>query len=116
MSNAGLDLETITALLTEEKAAQGSKPSAATLPKPIQIGPLRYNDTTERCASRNCGTPTYITVKGIRYCSSHALYELNRLLLSSDNYDYSDCSCKAGMHSKMNIHTSDCPIWQREQT
>lgn len=118
-SGPSLDLDTINALLSEAKkinqrsTSNKSENTTSTHPKPIQVGPLHYRDETNRCASRGCGTQCLIEVSGIPYCSSHALYELNRLLLDKEGFDYSDCNCKAGAHSKMNVHTSDCPVWAR---
>lgn len=116
MSNtgSGLDLATITDLLkTEKKLDTSSKSAVTTLARPIQIGPLRYLEKDERCSSRGCGSSCRIRVKGIPYCANHALYEMNRMLLDVEDFDYSDCTCKAGTHSKMNVHTDDCPIWSR---
>lgn len=116
-TGAGLDLATVTALLAEEKTAQRqSSTSDKTVDKflkPVQVGPLRYMETAKRCTSRGCGTQTNLTVKGVPLCVNHSLYELNRLLLKANEFDFSDCDCKAGMHSKMNVHTEGCPVWVR---
>jgi len=105
--------EQINALLKLEekkqlrKAAQGKE-------RPIQIGPLRYMEKDDKCASRGCSGPSRIQVKGVPYCSSHALYALNELYMKLEGkYEFDDCVCNAGRHSKHNVHTTDCPVFQR---
>lgn len=112
-----LTQEEITALLHKElekpnkRAGLTEKPPQA---RPRQIGPLRWYDKQGRCSSRGCGSPTYIRVMGAPYCTTHALYMLNKLLLSYDPAPfYEDCTCKAGEMSKQNLHTEDCAIYER---
>lgn len=69
-----LDLDTINEILkpqpiqTEEHANR-------------QKGPLRFYDTEMRCTSRRCGSPTYIKVSGVAKCKTHALHDLNDIIL-----------------------------------
>ena len=110
MSNV-LDEAAILALLSGEEK---SKP-VNTRPRPIQLGVVRWRDKPERCASRGCGSPTHITVVGVTRCTTHALYELNRLHIAATDpiadERIKNCTCKAGLHSVGNIHTSDCPTF-----
>lgn len=46
-----------------------------------QFGPLRRFDKEMRCASRGCGSSTFFRVRGIPRCISHALRELNEMLV-----------------------------------
>lgn len=111
-----LDPEFIQNLLEKEKQkGTGVKTTTGNTPRPrsLQLGPLRWAETSTSCASRGCGSPTLIRVKGIPYCSAHALQELNRLLLDADGIDYSDCNCKSGILSKMNLHGSECEVYIR---
>jgi hypothetical protein len=56
-------------------------------PPPIQKGPLRRYDKEMRCANkyglhqRECGSPTYFKVSGIPKCMTHALDDLNTMLV-----------------------------------
>ena len=50
-------------------------------PAPEQHGPLRWVDSTLRCASRGCGSPTNCKLKGIPYCLMHTLGKMNDMLL-----------------------------------
>jgi len=50
-------------------------------PIPEQYGPLRRFDRELRCASRGCGSPTYYKVDHIPYCTTHALRELNEMVM-----------------------------------
>jgi len=106
-----LDLDTINSLLGGDKSTSHSPKT-----RPMQVGPLRYTEETGRCASRNCSSPTHILVEGVRRCTSHALYELNRLLIAHHGgFDYAVklCECNAGKHSVGNVHTSDCPTFRQ---
>lgn len=49
-------------------------------PLPPQYGPLIYYEREHRCASRGCGSPTHYKVRGIPYCSIHALRKLNEMV------------------------------------
>lgn len=112
-----LDADFIAELLEKERnKATGIKQSVTGGPRPVQLGPLRWFDTTDRCSSRGCGSPTLIKVRGIPYCTSHALNELNRIILSElELVDLSRCTCKAGVHSKGNIHTADCDMYHAQR-
>lgn len=68
-----LDPSTIAALL---------KPSQLATPNP-QIGPLRYYDKEMRCARRRCTSPTFVKVRGIPRCMTHALEDLNTIIVES---------------------------------
>lgn len=109
-----LSYEQITAILAENAAQERKAEPDAEYPRPIQVGPLKYHEKSERCASRGCGSPTYITVDNVRRCLTHALYELNRLIIAQDSILDSrvkDCTCNAGRHSVGNCHTSDCATY-----
>jgi hypothetical protein len=54
---------------------------AERFPAPDQHGPLRQFDTEMRCASRGCGSSTFLKVQGVQYCTTHALKMLNDLLI-----------------------------------
>lgn len=115
---SGLDYDTIQQLLKEDKAQPITSPKTSEKfpphPRPVQIGPLSYNaENPSRCVSKGCGAPSVIKVDGVNYCSSHALSVLNRMILDYRGIDYSDCNCKAGYHSKMNVHTEFCPVFKR---
>ena len=45
-----------------------------------QKGPLRYWDTTMRCTSRRCGSPTHYKFRGMPLCTVHALRMMNEEL------------------------------------
>jgi hypothetical protein len=106
-----LDIDTIQELLKQDKVFE------TVHPRPVQLGPLQWKDTTDRCAARGCSTPTYIRIGGIPYCTSHALYALNLIVIKTqpqyNTIPYNDCNCKAGRHSMMNIHTDDCVLFGR---
>lgn len=110
---SSLDISQITELL-KNQPAQGRQASKVESPheRPIQVGPVRYSDKPDRCASRGCGSTTCISINGVRRCSTHALDELNRLVLNvtgqSEILRLGDCNCKAGRFSYGRIHTSDC--------
>src|SRR3954454_18051305 len=97
-----LDAETINKLLNGEIASLAKKPATGggskefKVPRPIQLGPLRWYDVTEPCASRGCTSPTYIRIRGISYCTSHALNMLNQIIIQElEGVDTSQCTCKA---------------------
>jgi len=50
-------------------------------PVPDQRGPLRQFEKEMRCASRGCGSSTFLKVQGIQYCTTHALNVLNEMLI-----------------------------------
>jgi hypothetical protein len=111
-----LDLDQIAELLN--KSERKPRATAIQHPRPVQVGPLRYNENPGACASRGCRSPTSIKIKGVVRCSTHALYELNRMIIDlSDDESVQDiltqCSCKAGNYSRQSIHTSDCNIYSR---
>ena len=47
-----------------------------------QRGPLLHYDREMRCASKGCGSSTFLKVKGIPRCMTHALTELNEMLVA----------------------------------
>jgi len=53
---------------------------------------LRYSDKMERCAKRRCGSPTPYKVRGVPYCSSHALSVLDDLLNEFYSSDLHACN------------------------
>lgn len=82
----------------------------------IHVGPLRYSsDVFQTCAHRGCGAQCLITVGGVPLCSTHALTELNRLLMKTEGYDWviTECTCKAGKYSDQNMHTDDCAVYAK---
>lgn len=106
-----LDSATIEALLKGELARSATGSSGAGLPKPTQMGPLKWADITAPCTSRGCTSPTYIRIKGAAKCTSHALHTLNEIILRELEFiQLDECTCKAGANSKGNIHTFDCAL------
>ena len=50
-----------------------------------QKGPLRYYDNGNmRCLSRRCGSPTHYKLRGVPYCTVHALRKMNEELTDED--------------------------------
>src|SRR5687768_8718268 len=47
-----------------------------------QRGPLRFFDTTMRCASRGCSSPTWCKLFGVPYCQVHVDWIMNEILFS----------------------------------
>lgn len=107
--------EEVQALLKKELIkSTGGNPNA--LPRPIQLGPLRWYDTADRCAHRGCSSPTMIKIRGISYCMSHALTKLNEIILTElEHIDLSECTCNSGKHSNGNIHSVECQLYQLEK-
>lgn len=107
--------------LLKSKPSTGRKPATKTtsvqpLERPIQIGPLKYHELpNKRCASKGCAAPTLISVSGVPYCSSHALYKLNQMILIDSGVNVDECECNAGKHSMGNVHTSDCPLYRQNK-
>lgn len=58
-------------------------------PIPPQHGPLRWYDTSYRCASRGCGSPTRYKLNGVPYCSVHVIRKMNDMIceLTGEEYD-----------------------------
>jgi hypothetical protein len=111
-SGTPLSMEDIGALLApKDKTAQVQAPHA----RPMQAGLLNWMNEFERCASRGCGSPTFIRVLGVPYCTSHALNFINQEYMKLDGtyerLNIDSCSCNAGRHSYNNIHTEDCPVF-----
>lgn len=79
-------------------------------PKPRQAGPLRYNTKLLRDCSV-CKTSCIITVNGKPYCTSHAIYALNEMLLGASVMEY--CNCETGQKTMHSLHTSDCSCYTR---
>jgi hypothetical protein len=50
-------------------------------PVPEQFGPLRHFDKEMRCAKRRCGSSTFYKIHGMPRCMTHALEELNSMLV-----------------------------------
>lgn len=48
---------------------------------PKQYGPMRRFDREMRCASKGCGSSTYLKLQGIPYCTAHTLIRLNNMLV-----------------------------------
>jgi hypothetical protein len=93
----------------------GAKP----YPRPVQFGPLRMHDDFRPCARGRCGSSTTYSINGIRYCSTHALDLMNKMLMDTDpkyihrfdeNASLEDCTCKAGTFHFGRIHTDDCAL------
>lgn len=117
-----LDLETIQKLLKDETAKNAviaTKLAPESRERPVQVGPLRWFDQTDRCANRGCSSPCLIKIKGVPYCTTHALYALNKLYVDElfdtgqIDIDLHECDCNAGKHSMGNIHTEGCPIFAK---
>lgn len=109
----GLDNATIEALLKGELAKEARNPTGdgKALPKPTQMGPLRWFDETAPCTSRGCTSPTLIRIKGAAKCTNHALHALNEIILREMEFvQLDECTCKAGESSRGNIHTYDCAL------
>jgi len=68
----GIELDSLGTVISEGSSGY---------PAPEQFGPLRWVDSTLRCASRGCSSPTHCKLKGIPYCFSHCLREMNQMLL-----------------------------------
>jgi len=77
-------------------------------PKPKQIGPLRCNREYRNCSK--CGVVCGITIEGDYYCTTHALYRINQLILP---IVVADCTCDAGRRTMHSLHTADCAIYDR---
>lgn len=111
-----LDDETIKRLLNQGRKARGSSNTTtevANRPRPVQFGPLKIGDEMYlRCAQRGCGSPTCFKVNSIPYCMSHAITQLNRIILTEIlDYDLTKCTCKAGGYSNGHTHTDDCELY-----
>lgn len=83
-----LGLDELDALLEEPESSKREKSKreprrdfTAIMEK--QNGPLRFHDTEHRCASRGCGSSTWLKVRGISRCMMHALKELNDLCIEA---------------------------------
>lgn len=73
-----LSPEQIAGLLKVDKAIQRS--GVLERKTPPQTGPIRWYDKEMRCASRGCGSPTYIKFDGVPYCGMHTLRLANERL------------------------------------
>jgi hypothetical protein len=111
---SSLSLEQINALLKGDKPQPGSGRASPFAPI-IHVGQLRYANEAKPCASRNCRSPTLIRVNGIVLCSTHALFELNRILIKIDGLGWviDECTCTSGKHSYQNMHADDCAVYER---
>lgn len=110
MSASPLDIDTIQALLEGN-----TRPDLTPHQRPLQIGPVAYWDTTFKCVSKRCGVSTCLKVKGVPYCPTHALYELNRIWLKDNELDWviDNCTCNSGRYSYQQCHADDCAIFDR---
>jgi hypothetical protein len=70
-----LSTEEILALLKEPEPYK-----AITKPNSVD-GPVKYYDSTLRCVNKRCGSPTNYKINGIPRCYTHAIIELNDLLI-----------------------------------
>lgn len=113
-----LDQQTIDALLNKQlEKGTGTKTNPNAHPRSLQLGPLKWAEESKPCTSRGCGSPTMIRVRGIPYCTSHALQVLNQIILTElQHYDLSRCTCKPGVLSRGNIHNADCDMYQIAMT
>lgn len=75
-SGRSVDPATIAALLSKPDTAE-----ARVYPVQEQHGPLRRFEKEMRCASRRCGSSTFLKVRGVQYCTAHALIKLNEMLV-----------------------------------
>lgn len=83
---------------------------------PIQVGPLSYSgEHTFTCSSRGCRGPCCIKIKGAPYCTTHALYVMNEMWLREHDMTWviDECNCKSGKYSWHNIHSEDCPVYNK---
>jgi len=49
---------------------------------PEQFGPMIQYDREMRCASRGCGSSTFLKLQGIPLCMTHCLKRMNEMLLA----------------------------------
>lgn len=78
------------------------------------IGPLRLKDVLSPCTSKGCRVQTNITIKGVHYCTVHALDQLNLIFIRQSWISaLEDCTCTAGKFSAFNRHTPDCALYSR---
>jgi len=111
----GLSNEQIQALLNpakKQRTRRSLEDRTQTLihSRPKQFGPLRYTDTTMRCAARGCSSPTFIKINGIPYCTTHGLYVLNKELIDN-KINLGECNCNSGKYSFGHVHTEGCPVY-----
>lgn len=107
---SALDLDTITALLEGN-----TRPDLTPHQRPLQIGPITYWDESFKCVSKRCGVSTCLKVNDIPYCSTHALYELNRIWLKEHDLGWviEECTCNSGRYSYQQCHADDCAVFDR---
>ena len=67
-------------LIVQDEKEDKLKALREKYPVPEQVGPLRRFDQEMRCASRRCGSSTFVKVQGVPYCMTHALDKLNEML------------------------------------
>ncbi len=80
--NKVIDSATIAALLERGSDREDSDFLQKRYVVPEQNGPLRYFEPPWKpCASRGCSSPTPYKVKGVRYCTVHALRKMNDMLI-----------------------------------
>jgi hypothetical protein len=73
----GLTQKEILALLKEPEPYKA-------IYKPNSVnGPVRYYESTLRCVNKKCGSPTHLKINGIPRCFTHAIIELNDLLIET---------------------------------
>ena len=81
MSDLDLTQDEIATILWKPEPKRRVSVDKAKVPKaysaPPQYGPLRFLEHEAKCNSRNCGSPTYVKVDGMTYCTMHALRYLN---------------------------------------
>lgn len=68
MSNA-LSTEFIQELLKKDAPRESS-----------QTGPIRFFDKEMRCASKGCGSSTFIKIEGVPRCMMHTILRANEML------------------------------------
>ena len=76
MNKDGLSLSVIEDILNEQEDDEK-------YPRVEQHGPLRWFDKGMRCASRNCGSHTFLKLQNIPYCEKHSLRKMNEMLYQS---------------------------------
>lgn len=81
----------------------------------VHLGPMMSTHPLGLCAYNDHGLSTHTKIDGEYYCEFHALLLLNKMILESRGYKFSDCTCTIGKYTQFNCHTEDCPIMYGEE-
>lgn len=89
--NVELDDNEIAALLSQEPPQEPrtrkltrTKAHYAKLP---EGGPVTLTESTSRCASRGCSSPTWYKLRGVPYCSTHLIVALTQEIVVTRGYN-----------------------------